>query len=478
MNARETITRFGYSSILLVATLVLITTSTTRAAQFECVQIFFDASSAPKSIDGIAGWGVKLLPSDAFSGDPGFVEDLVRLGASSAAVITPYWMLPQHPSRGPHDDLLKYWNFEIQKTLGSEKKGGFGILIDLGRTRVKFDLLKLTSSGTEANNALYELAEFAFEKRTGHRARRANLLFFGDLTRGLLPYGGTSGRIRNLSLRFTERPESVNELMLPSPQTKFFGEIPQAELRSLQEIEFRVLNMIREKVADESLEIGGIFLEPISVGHGIHFFRPEFLRQLRELADELGVPLMADEIYTGGGKTGTFWAFQQYPGFFPDVITFGKGLELKGVLQVTRTQGEDDWMPGKPRPKPVWDFPRFDPFQNTDPSQWHSEKVQLDNTSIASTVDVMRALFVIKYIRKHNLVESASLNGAALLARFRARAAELGIPESEIQGIGMVFHFSNHIDRFFDNGRVSNYEGRVTPMLTTQLSDWPAFAPR
>ncbi len=48
------------------------------------------------------------------------------------------------------------------------------------------------------------------------------------------------------------------------------------------------------------------------------------------------IPIFADEILTGGGRTGKFFAYQHYEGFEPDFITFGKGLQVAGIAQVKR----------------------------------------------------------------------------------------------------------------------------------------------
>ena len=58
--------------------------------------------------------------------------------------------------------------------------------------------------------------------------------------------------------------------------------------------------------------------------------------KLRALCDKLQVPIFADEVLTGGGRTGKFFAYQHYVGFEPDFVTFGKGLQVAGVAQVNR----------------------------------------------------------------------------------------------------------------------------------------------
>jgi acetylornithine/N-succinyldiaminopimelate aminotransferase len=68
-----------------------------------------------------------------------------------------------------------------------------------------------------------------------------------------------------------------------------------------------------------------ILVEPIQGEGGIHPARPEFLARARELADERGALLVLDEVQTGVGRTGSFFAWEQL-GTRPDVVTLAKGL--------------------------------------------------------------------------------------------------------------------------------------------------------
>jgi acetylornithine/N-succinyldiaminopimelate aminotransferase len=68
-----------------------------------------------------------------------------------------------------------------------------------------------------------------------------------------------------------------------------------------------------------------ILLELIQGEGGIHALTPEFVAAARELADEHGALLVFDEVQTGMGRTGTFFAWQQL-GVRPDALTLAKGL--------------------------------------------------------------------------------------------------------------------------------------------------------
>ncbi len=80
-----------------------------------------------------------------------------------------------------------------------------------------------------------------------------------------------------------------------------------------------------QKLAAEHDNIVAILVEPVQGEGGVRVPADDYLNQLRDLADANGWLLMLDEIQTGNGRTGTFFAFQ-HNGIKPDVLTTAKGL--------------------------------------------------------------------------------------------------------------------------------------------------------
>src|SRR5438128_9701042 len=93
-------------------------------------------------------------------------------------------------------------------------------------------------------------------------------------------------------------------------------------------------------------ECAAIFIEPIQ-GEGGYIPAPaEFMKELRRICDQHGILLVADEVQSGSGRTGKWWAIQ-HTGVEPDIITIAKGIASGMPLGITVARAEImDWVPG------------------------------------------------------------------------------------------------------------------------------------
>ncbi|KGK41921.1 4-aminobutyrate aminotransferase [Nitrincola sp. A-D6] len=85
----------------------------------------------------------------------------------------------------------------------------------------------------------------------------------------------------------------------------------------------------------EACNIAAIILEPVQGEGGFYVAPKAFMAALREICDKHGILLIADEVQTGAGRTGTFFAMEQM-GVEPDITTFAKsiagGFPLSGIV--------------------------------------------------------------------------------------------------------------------------------------------------
>jgi len=117
----------------------------------------------------------------------------------------------------------------------------------------------------------------------------------------------------------TYRPILLDTVMISSPGVRSPGQ--SAADRAIE-----VVAQARALMEVQGHRICAVVVEPmVQAAGGMLTHDAEFLRGMRALADQHGAYLVADEVATGIGRTGTMWAVE-HAGVVPDLITCGKGL--------------------------------------------------------------------------------------------------------------------------------------------------------
>ena len=120
-------------------------------------------------------------------------------------------------------------------------------------------------------------------------------------------------------------------------------------LRKKSASHWRCARYIEEKLFKTTLppeEVAAIFVEPIQ-GEGGYVVAPDiFMQELRRICDKHGILLVVDEVQSGAGRTGKWWAVE-HSGVQPDMVCIAKGIASGMPLGICMTRAElMDWVPG------------------------------------------------------------------------------------------------------------------------------------
>jgi len=164
-----------------------------------------------------------------------------------------------------------------------------------------------TNSGFEAVEAALKTARLA----TG----KSGIIAFENAYHGL-GYGALNATHRTLfRAPFLDQIRAFGQFV-PFPRR---SEEPSADSRNLEACERQLARLLRRKA------VGAILVEPVQARAGVILPPDGFLPLLRRLADEFGALLILDEIYTGFGRTGRWFACEHFHAI-PDLICLGKAL--------------------------------------------------------------------------------------------------------------------------------------------------------
>lgn len=198
-------------------------------------------------------------------------------------------------------------------------------------------------------------------------------------------------RIKNPKMRFPMEGDAVKDVV-------------EAEKEAIAQAE-RYFHTHKDDIA-------AIILEPIQGEGGDNQFRPEFHQELRRLADEYEALLIYDEVQTGIGMTGKFWAHEHY--VKPDILAFGKKAQVCGILVGDRIDDID-----------------------TNVFQVSS---RINSTWGGNLVDMVRFTRYLEIIEEDKLVESAHDTGDYLLQKVR-QLTENNELVSNARGLGLMCAF-------------------------------------
>lgn len=193
------------------------------------------------------------------------------------------------------------------------------------------------NSGAEAVECALKIARY-------HTGRQNIIAFYGAFhgrTMGALSLTASKPQQRR---RFSPLVPGVTHVRYPYAYRGCSGGPQEAEAFALGCARYIEDKLFHTTLAPE--EVAAIFVEPIQGEGGYVPAPPIFLQELRRICDKYGILLVADEVQSGAGRTGQWWAIQD-SGVEPDIITIAKGIASGMPLSICMTRADImDWKPG------------------------------------------------------------------------------------------------------------------------------------
>lgn len=225
-------------------------------------------------------------------------------------------------------------------------------------------------------------------------------------------------------------PDSLHQGFRNASQQTLFAPAPNYGFNTTDNDDD--INALEAILAEHHTQLAAVILEPIWQGAGaMNFYRPAYLRAVRQLCDQYQLLLIVDEIATGFGKTGQYFAFQ-HANIAADLVCIGKAL-TGGMLTLAATCASQhvadvisDNAPNKFMHGPTYmanalacasALTSLQLMQEIDwqtrVARWQASYPQLDQLSNLPTVKAVRYLGHAAIIEMHNNAQAAAVQPIA-----------------------------------------------------------------
>ena len=209
----------------------------------------------------------------------------------------------------------------------------------------------------------------------------------------------------------------------------------EENLEKVIEAEKKSLAQIDEAIKTHGHDIACLIIEPIQGEGGDNHFRPEYLKALRERADRHEFLLVFDEVQTGMGMSGEWWAWQSL-GVAPDIFCFGKKSQVCGIACSRR-------------------------IDEVEKNVFH-ESSRINSTWGGNLVDMARCTKYLEIMVEENILENVRSRHAQVLEGLEALAAENPGKVTNIRGRGLMIAFDLEtpekrnalVSKILDNGAI------------------------
>ncbi len=263
-------------------------------------------------------------------------------------------------------------------------------------------------------NALKTAFDWKVRKnlKAGKPAKGSKVIHFNECFHGRSGY----------TLSLTDSPDKRKTAYFPKfdwpriPNPKITFPLNEENLEAVKQSEEEAIAAIKQAVADNPDDIAALIIEPIQGEGGDNHFRPEFMCELRKLADELEFLLIYDEVQSGVGITGKMWAHEHFgPEARPDIMCFGKKTQVCGIFASKRLDEVEGHV--------------------------FKESSRINSTWGGNLLDMVRFTIYLEIIQEENLVQLAAENGAYLLEKLGELQAKFPDQVRNVRGKGLMCAF-------------------------------------
>lgn len=256
-------------------------------------------------------------------------------------------------------------------------------------------------------NALKTAFDWKVKKnfRKGYKTEKGHQVI--HFTRAFHGRSGYTMSLTNTEPAKTELYPKFNWPRITAPIVKF--PLNENNLDEVIKLEREAIESIKNAITANKDDIACLIIEPIQGEGGDNHFRKEFFEELRTICSENETMFIIDEIQTGVGMTGKWWAHQH--SVQPDIIAFGKKTQVCGILVTDRVDEVEDNV--------------------------FKQSSRLNSTWGGNLVDMVRFRKYLEIIYEENLVENARVAGDYLLARLVEIAEKYPALVSNARGKGL-----------------------------------------
>ncbi len=187
----------------------------------------------------------------------------------------------------------------------------------------------------------------------------------------------------------------------------------EEHLEEVIKLEKQALEEIKSAIKNNPDDIAVLIIEPIQCEGGDNFFRKEFLNELRNITLENDIMLMFDEVQSGFGITGKFWAYEHF--VKPDIIAFGKKSQQCGIMVSERIDEIEE--------------------------NCFSQPGRINSTWGGNLIDMVRSTQILRIMNEEKLVENSARRGKYLLRRLNEIQDQFPGLISNARGLGLLCAF-------------------------------------